>query len=317
VLGCTALLAGMLLWAYAARRLARAGGRWLRWGGVPVAGLLSLVLVYILAVPFAAAVPPRAELTTGPGDGGLQYQDVRIPVGDGVTLTGWWLPTRNGAAVVLRHGSGSTRSSVLRQAEILARHGYGVLMTDARGQGESTGPRMAWGWFGESDLAAAMGFVEGLPGVDDDRIGVVGHSMGGEEALGALGRDARVRAVVAEGVTGRSARDLGWLVDAYGWRGTVTLGVHRAQTAVADLLSPASVPPSLTSAVAAAAPRQVLLITAGTVPDEGHAAARLRAAAPGSVEVWTVPAAGHTAGLSTAPAEWELRVIGFLDGALR
>ena len=317
VVGCAALGAGVLLWGWAARELVRRGRRRVRWGGTALAGLLTIGLVYLLAVPLAAAVPPRVELGPRPDSRGLAHQDVRIPTDGGVALAGWWVPSRNGAAVVLRHGAGSTRSSVLAQAQVLARHGYGVLLTDARGQGESTGPRMAWGWFGERDIAAAVGYVSTLPGVDEDRVAVVGLSMGGEEALGALGRDSRIRAVVAEGVTGRSARDLDWLADAYGWRGTVTIGIHRAQTALADLVSPAAVPPPLRSAVAAGAPRPVLLITAGNQPDEGHAAAWLRAASPGSVQVWTVPRAGHTAGLATAPDEWEGRVTTFLDEALR
>lgn len=64
------------------------------------------------------------------------------------------------------------------------------------------------------------------------------------------------------------------------------------------------------------APRPVLLIAAGDVPDEQHAAKALRAAAPDSVQVWVVPGADHTGALQTAPQEWESRVIGFLDTAL-
>ena len=56
-----------------------------------------------------------------------------------MTLAGWYAPSRNGAAVVLLHGAGSTRSNVLDEAVVLAEHGYGVLMLDARGHGESAG----------------------------------------------------------------------------------------------------------------------------------------------------------------------------------
>jgi hypothetical protein len=52
------------------------------------------------------------------------------------------------------------------------------------------------------------------------------------------------------------------------------------------------------------------------MPDEGHAAAYLAAGAPDRVVVWTVEGAGHTGGLSTAPDEWEDRVITFLERRL-
>lgn len=127
--------------------------------------------------------------------------------------------------------------------------------------------------------------------------------------------DPRIRAVVAEGVTGRSAADLHWLSEVYGWRGSLTERVHQVQAQVADLLSPASPPPSLREAAAAAAPRPILLIVAGEVPDEQHAATAIRSAAPDNVDAWVVPGAGHTAGPRTDPAGWNDRVLEFLGDA--
>ena len=124
-------------------------------------------------------------------------------------LAGWYVPSSNGAAVVLRHGSGSTRTDVLDQAAAIARGGYGVLLTDARGHGESGGRAMDFGWFGDADTTAAVTFLTEQPDVDADRIGVVGMSMGGEEAIGAAAADPRISAVVAEGATGRTDADVG------------------------------------------------------------------------------------------------------------
>ncbi|GAB3440039.1 hypothetical protein GCM10027517_14070 [Phycicoccus ginsengisoli] len=316
VVGCAALLLGAVEWVLAARAVVRAGGGVRRWVGLPLAGLLSLVLVYVLAVPLAAAVSAPVAVGATPAGLGLAYRDVRIPAGGSATLAGWWLPSHNGAAVGVLHGSGSTRSSTLAQAAVLSRHGYGVLLVDARGHGDSTGRGMDWGWFGDQDVAAAVTFLRSAPGVDPRRVALLGLSMGGEEAIGAMGRDPRIRAVVAEGVTGRSARDLGWLSDAYGWRGGVTAWVHSVQTSLADVLSPARIPPPLGDEVAAASPRPLLLVTAGTRPDEGHAATALEQRSPRTVEVWTVPGAGHCEALATEPEAWEARVTGFLRKAL-
>jgi hypothetical protein len=62
-----------------------------------------------------------------------------------------------------------------------------------------------------------------------------------------------------------------------------------------------------------AAHRPVLLITAGNVADEANAAHHVQAAAPDTVEVWTVSGADHTGGLSAQRADWEQRVTSFLD----
>jgi len=312
-----ALLVGAAVVAFGVAELARSTRGWRRWLAPPVALVITAVLVYTLAIPLAATSPPRVAVgDRTPADVGLGYAEVRMPSREGEVLAGWYLPSRNGAAVVLRHGSGSSRSSVLPQAEVLASHGYGVLMTDARGQGASTGRAMAWGWHGDDDVDAAVTLLSRTPGVEPSRIAVAGLSMGGEEALGAAAGDHRIRAVVAEGATGRSAEDLGWLVPAYGWRGRLTLQLHRAQTALVSALSGSSRPTPLAAAAQRLGSRPVLLIAAGTVDDEELAAHAVRDRAPGSVGVWVVPGSRHTGGLRTARDEWERRVVGFLDEAL-
>ncbi len=66
----------------------------------------------------------------------------------------------------------------------------------------------------------------------------------------------------------------------------------------------------------AAQPRPVLLITAGEVADEGHAANHVRSVSPTTVQVWIVPGAGHTDGLATEPTAWRQQVLAFLDTQL-
>jgi predicted acyl esterase len=226
------------------------------------------------------------------------------------------VPSTNHGAVVAVPGASSSRSSVLRQAAVLARHGYGVLLLDPRGQGRSEGRAMNLGWWGDRDVAAAVDWLRDQSGVDPDRVGALGESMGGEEAIGALAADRRLRAVVAEGATNRVAGDLSWLSDAYGVRGWFQERVNRVTTALTDLLTEAPRPVTLRTAVAAAAPRPVLLIAAGEVQDEIRAAEAMREASPGSIGVWVVDGAGHTGGLTAEPAEWERRVVGFFDAAL-
>jgi dienelactone hydrolase len=235
---------------------------------------------------------------------------------DHVSLAAWYVPSRNRAAVVLLHGAGSTRSNVLDEAAVVAGAGFGVLMVDARGHGESGGRAMDFGWYGDLDIAAATSYLATRPEVDRDRIGVVGLSMGGEEALGASGSNELIRAVVAEGATARAAPDEAWLSDEYRLRGLLQEQLERVQDWVTDLLTSASPPTPMRAAVEASVGTRYLLITAGNVADERHAAGYIASGARDRVEIWTVEDAGHTAGLETAPDEWAARVTLFLREAL-
>jgi hypothetical protein len=71
----------------------------------------------------------------------------------------------------------------------------------------------------------------------------------------------------------------------------------------------------LRTAVAAMAPRRVLLIAARRVSSEPHAADHVDGGSPRTVDVWVVPGAGHTNALEARQPEWTDRVIRFLDSA--
>ena len=291
---------------------------WRRLLAVPIVLIVGYVIVRPLGVAVYATNVPRPALGhTTPRDRGLNYVDATFITRDGVTLSGWYIPSTNRAAVVLLHGASSTRSAVLEHAVVLARHGYGVLLFDARGHGRSGGRAMDFGWYGDRDIAAAVDYLGRRADVDRRRIGAVGMSMGGEEAIGAMATDRRIRAVVAEGATNRVFDDKAWLSDEFGARGRIQQAVDWLTYRLADVFTAAAPPVSLRSAVATAAPRPVLLIAAGRVSDERDADQAIRAASPSSVGVWVVPGAGHTGGLRTQPDEWARRVSGFLDRSLR
>lgn len=316
VVAVVLVVAGLALVGRGAIGLVRGRGRL---GGAGVAAMVVVVLavtVWIVAPPVAGTVVPASEVTATPAAHGLAFESVTVTTSDGVDLAGWYLPGTDGAAVVVAHGAGSTRSDVLDQAAVLVRHGYAALLLDARGHGDSGGTAMDFGWYGDADLLAGVELLASRPEVDADRIGVVGLSMGGEEAIGAAAADPRIRAVVAEGATGRSAADKGWLSDEYGWRGWLQEQVEQVQYGIVDYLAEPSPPTPLRRAVAEAPGTEFLLITAGEVRDEALAAASIRAGAPDRVAVWEVEGAGHTGGLDARPEEWSERVLEFLDAQL-
>jgi len=289
------------------------------WGFVTIPVLVIVVLLAAWTFTpslMATNVPPIPLGKANPHDSGLNVREVRFNAADEIELSAWYIPSTNGAAVVLRHGASNTRTDTLAQAAVLAKHGYGVLMTDARGHGRSGGRAMDFGWYGDPDIEGAVSFLVEQPEVDPKRIAAIGLSMGGEEAIGAMAADSRLAAVVAEGATNRTDADKAWLGEVFGFRGRIQLALEWAQYSLTDLLTDASRPISLGEAVHTAAPRPVLLITAGRVEDELQAANYIKQHSPESVTIWTVPGAGHTGGLSAAPAEWEETVTDFLEKAL-
>ena len=317
VAAIVALGAGCLLLVSGTAAVARSMHRWARLLLLP-AGLAIAIFVGwpVTQALYATNVPRPTIGASTPAASGLPYAEVEFQTTDGIMLSGWYIPSQNGAAVVLMHGASSTRSNVLAQAVTIARNGYGVLLFDARGHGRSGGRAMEFGWYGDLDIQAAVTYVEGRPDIDPDRIAAVGMSMGGEEAIGAAAADPRIQAVVAEGATGRVYADKGWLPTH--WRGWIQRVIDATVYGTADLLSDASPPISLREAVRQSAPRPVLLIAGGAVM--GHAeedADRwIEAGSPDTVEVWVVPGAHHIGAMGVAPEQWEARVITFLERAL-
>ncbi len=316
VVAIALVLCGLALVGSGAVRALRGRRRLGAFAGGTVVLFVLAATVSIVAPSVAATNVPSTEITSTPATVGLEYESVTLTTTDGVELAAWYVPGTNRAGVVVMHGAGSTRSDVLDQAAVLARSGYALVLVDARGHGDSGGTAMDFGWYGDLDIAAGTEFLASRPEVDPGRIGVVGFSMGGEEAIGAAAADPRIRAVVAEGATARQAADKAWLSDVYGWRGWLQEQVEKVQYGITDYLTEASPPTVLRSAVADAPGARFLLITAGNVDDEGHAASFIRAAASDRVTVWTVDGADHTDGYDTRPDEWERRVVEFLDEIL-
>ena len=101
------------------------------------AGLLAVVFVL---GPVGLGIVETHKWREPVGDPpSAAYHDVTFEATDGARLAGWYRPSANGAAVLVVHGGGSDRKGAVAHARMLARRGYGVLLYDARGRGESDG----------------------------------------------------------------------------------------------------------------------------------------------------------------------------------
>lgn len=210
IAGLLTLLGGLTLVTVGSYRLIRMLRRWWKLLALPIglATLLLVVLPLTLAV-FVTNAPPFAATTVTPAERGLSYDDVETITTDDVRLDGRYIASTNGAAIIVLGGISGISQHEVDIAAVLARHGYGVLLLNARGQGESQGDAMLWGWWGEIDVTAGIDYLARRPDVVGGRIGAIGMSVGGEQAIAAAGIDARLRAVVSEGATARGARDEG------------------------------------------------------------------------------------------------------------
>jgi uncharacterized protein len=197
---------------------------------------------------------------------------------------------------------------------MLARHGYGVLLFDRRGEGESQGDPNAWGWNGYRDVDAAVRFLRSRPDVHDDRIGGIGLSVGGEMMLEAAAKSRGLKAVVSEGAGERSVHEL---LDMTGNDKWLALFSYAPLTAGIALFSNDAPPPSLADLVGRIAPTPVFFIYGEHGQDgERNLNPTYYAAAGAPKTVWQVPGSGHVGGINAQPKEYERRVVGFFDRSL-
>jgi fermentation-respiration switch protein FrsA (DUF1100 family) len=277
------------------------------------AGLAALTVVgaYLLVVPVAMAIlathRPRADVA--PVDLGRQYEQVVVRTSDGLRLAGSYVPSRNGAAVI----SYPTREGKLAQARMLARHGYGVLLLDARGYDGSQGDPNLFGWDDTKDIDAAVAWLQKRPEVRGGRIGGIGFSVGGEMMLQAAAENTGLRAVVSEGAGFRSVREE-LLRGPRGW--FTSLPEQAVQSAAIAVMSGTLPPPSLKLLVPRIAPRHVFFIAAGRGAGGEEFNRDYYRAAHAPKALWEIPEAHHVGGFEAQPHQYEHRVIGFFDNAL-
>ena len=297
-----------LLW----RSRRRDGSPARRYGRRTAKGILAAVVLAELVGPFATMYLTthvgRAEVPAP--DLGAAHEDVTLTTSDGLQLRGWYVPSRNGAAVIAFPG----RKGPQAHTRMLVHHGYGVLLFDRRGEGASDGDPNMWGWGGERDIQAAVDFLQHRPDVDPERIGGIGFSVGGELMLQAAAGNDGIAAVVSEGAGTRSLKEE--MVE-YDGR-TLLRGFHAllAKQAGIALFADEPPPPSLVDLVPRIAPRPTLLIWAPNGGNRETMNPVYRRLIGPSAEIWAMDDVRHIKGLQTHPEEYERRVVGFLDDAL-
>jgi alpha-beta hydrolase superfamily lysophospholipase len=108
--------------------------------------------------------------------------------------------TARSPVVVMAHGlSGTRRDRLGAFAERFAAAGFGALVFDHRGFGDSGGePDLFDPRWQLEDWRAALAFARTLPSVDPGKVATFGSSMGGGNALAAAAGDRQVAAAISQ-----------------------------------------------------------------------------------------------------------------------
>jgi pimeloyl-ACP methyl ester carboxylesterase len=224
-------------------------------------------------------------------------------------VAGWYAPSRNRAAIILVHGTGAERSSLLFETGFLSQAGFGVLAVDLPGQGASEG-RTRWGVPERHAISAAVDWLRARGEVDPERIGGCGFSMGAYVLTQAAVLDRRLRAVALVS-SPNEVVEHNWLATAK-WGLLTQVPCYLALRAYGQSLD---LPPKCV--IGSIAPRAVLIVGGDLDPlVPAFMARQLYSAAGPPKELWLVPRAHHTDFAQIAGPEYRNRLTGFFDRTL-
>lgn len=286
-------------------------------GQIIFRAILLFLLIYFVIFPIYSAYrfahPPRVKVTFfTPTTLGVAYEDITLKSKDGTMLEGWYIPSRNGAAVILLHGLGSNRLMMVEYAESLLRANYGVLLFDLRAHGNNARKIFARSQEGVDDVLTAVTYLSKRKDVTAAGIGVVGVSIGGLFALQAAAQTVAVRAVFVDGASPAVFADLPKAQNL--WQ-QVQFALERFYLKMTDLFTGKPHLPSNLAILPKIAPRPLFLVSTGTRGEkrmiEGY-----MAVAGEPKTWWQIPEARHARGWLERPDEYNQKLIAFFDKAL-
>lgn len=179
----------------------KAGSRhyWLRLFAAVVLALILAALATVVWVSYDQAqgyLHPRRNIASDTllRAGGIEYQEIELHTDDGITLSAWYTPPRNGAVILVAHGYGDKRAEDFHA--LFASHGYGVVAWDFRAHGKSGGEFSSLGYYETLDAKAALDFALAQP--DVEHVGAWGGSMGAVTMIRATAQYPQIEALIAD-----------------------------------------------------------------------------------------------------------------------
>jgi uncharacterized protein len=145
--------------------------------------LISKAKLLLTGVQF-----PRPQNHRDPKDFGLNFQTHRFPGSFGLELEAWSIvPESTKGMILMFHGNGASKESLLPAAKIFSELGWGCALVDFHGSGGSQGTRTSIGWHESIDVVATYDQFSGKnPG---EPVILYGVSMGTAAILRAVHTD--------------------------------------------------------------------------------------------------------------------------------
>lgn len=248
-----------------------------------------------------------------PAGHGLPFEDVTVTSPDGLKLVGWFVPSGNGAVIIMQHGYKSDREEMLNEAAMMHRHGYGILLTTVRAHDHSDGEMITFGMNEVNDMEAWYRYMLTRDDVDPDRIGILGNSYGGMLAIQYASVNENIKAVVANSafssLNDTVSTSVTYFTDLPAFP-FAPLIVFWAEQETGFKLEDVDA----TKWIAQISPRPVFLMQGGAdVVISAESGRRLYDAAGEPRELWFEPDLGHVDFDSDMPGEFERRVAQFFD----
>ncbi|MDG2090249.1 MAG: alpha/beta hydrolase [Gammaproteobacteria bacterium] len=256
----------------------------------------------------------RNLLSKTPADFSLQYRDVSVQSTDGNTIHGWYIPSENGAGIILQHGFKSDREELLEEAAILANKGYGVLVSSIRAHDVNEGELIAFGLKEMPDLDAWVNFLQEQEGIAS--IGMLGNSLGGSLIIQYAAANEDIKAVVAHSAFS-SMRDtintsVIYFTDLPAFPFASLIGFWAEQEIEGDIDDI-----DATKWIGNISPRPILILhSISDIAISSDSGELLFAAAAQPKELWQVEGVDHAAFDTQLPEEFENRVLSFFDRSL-
>ncbi len=180
---------------------------------------ISLTAIYLMLIAVMVVFQrslmyyPTQQWTVDPARHNLQV--VKYPTSDGLTLTSWYAPPKEGKPVfVLFHGNAENISSWISVPDYFTRRGYGFLLAEYRGFGGNPGSISEQGFY--NDGRAAMTWLMKDQKIPENMIIVYGHSIGSGTACEMAAEYKGIKALVLEAPFTSAVNEAG---DVYPWIG--------------------------------------------------------------------------------------------------
>ncbi len=292
-----------------------------------IGSVILLVVIVMVLIARAAAKklvhPPRVREGWNPGDLGLEYEDFTVKTTDGLGLKGWFIPGKRGETVIVLHGYTASKYNteyIKPVVEILAKHGYNVVVYDHRAHGDSEGDITTLGYKEVDDLSRVIDWLIEEKKISG-KIGLIGYSMGGAITLKALAVEDRIAAGVADSpyvdivVSGRQ-----WIKRMKGILRTILLMDYPLIIRFARKYAGVDLK-ELNMFNYAEKIRKPLLIIAGKNDDlvplgQINELAKKIKAVNENTEIW-ITDSRHVSAVRDYPEEYEEKVIGFFERWLK